>query len=119
MKIWQEIHPRLKSAVMPVLTVTLLGYFGYHAIEGAHGFKAWVRLSGEKTVLQEKAAVAHERRAAMENKVALLKPDNLDPDLLSERVREVLGFAHQNEVVIYDREDPTAPAADPAADSRK
>lgn len=90
---------------MPVLTVTFLGYFAYHAIEGDHGFKAWVRLTGERAELLEKAEQAHARRAALENKVALLKPDNLDPDLLSERVREVLGFAHQNEVVIYDAEE--------------
>ncbi|MDA5193799.1 FtsB family cell division protein [Govanella unica] len=115
MKIWQEINPRLKSAVMPVLTVTFLGYFAYHAIEGAHGFKAWVRLSGEKTELQTKAVEAHARRAALENKVALLKPDNLDPDLLSERVRDVLGFAHQSEVVIYDHDDAAGPEAEQAA----
>lgn len=101
MKIWGEIRPRLKTAVMPIVTVTLLGYFGYHATEGAHGFKAWVQLNAEKASLTEKAAALHTQRQELENKVALLKPDNLDPDLLSERVREVLGFSHENEVIIY------------------
>lgn len=107
MKIWNEIRPRLKSAVMPLATVLTLAYFGYHAIEGDHGMKAWLHLNAEKAKLAAEAAEAHARREAIENKVALLKPDNLDPDLLSERVRELLGFTHENEVILYDEKAAT------------
>ena len=37
----------------------------------------------------------------MERRTSLLWPDNLDPDMLSERARAVLGLAHPDDVVIY------------------
>lgn len=101
MKMWNAIRPRLGSAMMPLLTVLMLAYFGYHALEGDHGMKAWLRLTAEKAQLSETAADVRARREAIENKVALLKPDNLDPDLLAERVREMLGFSHENEVILF------------------
>ncbi|MBI3710032.1 MAG: septum formation initiator family protein [Proteobacteria bacterium] len=45
--------------------------------------------------------VTAERRA-LERRVALLRPDNLDPDLLDERARLVLNLARPDEVVIFD-----------------
>ncbi len=102
MNIWKEIRPRLKSVAVPVVTATVLSYFAYHALEGAHGFKSWLELSAEKDALVIKAAEIRDQREALQNKVALLKPDNLDPDLLSERVREQLGLNHPEEVILYD-----------------
>jgi cell division protein FtsB len=34
-----------------------------------------------------------------ENRVALLHPSKIDPDMLEERVREMLNFGHINDVV--------------------
>lgn len=101
MKLWLEIRPRMKGAAFPALIVLSLFYFSYHAMEGNHGLKAWLHSRGEQAILAEKAAVIRAEREALERKVALLKPDNLDPDLLSEEVRGVLGYTHENEVVIY------------------
>lgn len=110
MKIWNQIRPRFGSAIMPLLTVLMLAYFGYHALEGDHGMKAWLQLTAEKAQLAETAADIRARREALENKVALLKPDNLDPDLLAERVREMLGFSHENEVILFHEPEPARPA---------
>lgn len=102
MVIWQEIQPRFKRAAAPVVAITILCYFGYHAFEGDHGLKAWLHLSAEKAKLSGQAAVVGEERARLEKRVHLLKPDSLDPDMLSEQARIVLGYSHPDEVVIYE-----------------
>jgi cell division protein FtsB len=33
----------------------------------------------------------------------LLRPERLDRDLLEERARAILGYAHKNEIVLFDR----------------
>ena len=38
-----------------------------------------------------------------ERKVALLRSDNIDPDMLDERARTLLNLAHPNEVVMMLR----------------
>lgn len=106
MKLWSEIRPRLFSVLAPAATVALLFYFIYHTLEGDHGLKSWLKYQGEKAILAEKAELIRADREALERKVALFKPDNMDPDLLSEEVRNILGYTHTDEVVIY-----TAPPA--------
>jgi cell division protein FtsB len=39
-------------------------------------------------------------RSQLDARVALLRPDNLDPDMLEERARVMLNFAHPNEIII-------------------
>ena len=46
-----------------------------------------------------------ERKLA--HRVALMRSDGLDPDLLDERVRDVLNLAHPDDLVIFDER--TAP----------
>ena len=37
----------------------------------------------------------------MEHRIQLLLPNGLDLDMLDERARALLGFAHKDEIVIY------------------
>ncbi len=82
--------------------IGILGYFGYHALEGNHGLRANRQLSSDIIKLEQRASLLHEEKQRLERKVALLRPDNLDPDLLAERTREVLGFTHPDEIIILD-----------------
>jgi cell division protein FtsB len=45
-------------------------------------------------------AEVHAERLDLERRVALLRPDNLDPDMLEERARTMLDFVHPDEIVI-------------------
>ena len=47
-------------------------------------------------------AAVRAERAVWEHRVALLKSDQIDRDLLEERARIVLGRVHANDVVIID-----------------
>ena len=70
------------------------------AIAGPTGLLAW----GENTQLLEKrqhqVAQLEARQADLENKVRLLDPDNADPDLVGELLREKMGVAHPDEIVV-------------------
>ena len=43
---------------------------------------------------------AHEKRQDLESRVVKLRPGSLDPDLLEERARYVLGYVHPDETVL-------------------
>ena len=38
---------------------------------------------------------------ALERRVHLMRPSSIDPDMLDEQVRSVLGFAREGELIIY------------------
>ncbi len=100
MKMNSGISRRLRRALVPAAFVALLAYFAYHALEGANGLWALRELDAEAERLSHEAAVLHAERERLESRVALLRPDNLDPDLLDEEARRTLGFVRPDEVVV-------------------
>lgn len=93
---------RLRSVAGPILGFCLLFYFVYHIFQGERGFFSWLQL--EKKIAEDEAILAglESQRENLEKKVHLLRPDNLDPDMLEERARLILNFSHPDEVVIYN-----------------
>jgi cell division protein FtsB len=115
----REIRRRARQIAPQVLFACTVGYFAYHAVQGERGLHAYVQLQQE---LEQAQAVQQElgaQRAELARRVALLRRDNLDTDLLEERAREVLNFTREDEVVVLlDRNaaprgasGPTRPAA--------
>jgi cell division protein FtsB len=105
-KLLQHIRYRLGRAIGPAFVIMALAYFAYHAIEGNHGLLALRALNHDLAELETGAAAAKAERVAYENKVANLRRDNLDLDLLDERSRDVLGYAEPGEVVIFTDPEP-------------
>ena len=103
----KQIRYRLLQALGPALVMMALAYFAYHAIEGNHGLLALQGLNRELAELEGKAAAVKAERSRLEAKVANLRRDNLDLDLLDERARDVLGYSGPGEVVLFT--DPEAP----------
>jgi cell division protein FtsB len=103
MGILSELKRRAGDVVAPVIGFCVVGYFAYHSIEGDRGLVAWLRLNEQiKTASQELDGLQAERRA-LERRVALLRPESLDRDLLDEQVRIVLNYARPDEAVVLDR----------------
>jgi cell division protein FtsB len=98
--VMRELRRHARHVVGPLLGMALTGYFLYNLIEGDRGFNAWMRLSRELKAEQTNLAELRAERAALALKVANLRPEHLDPDLLDERVRAVLNFIAPGEVVI-------------------
>ena len=103
MGILSELKRRAGDVVAPVIGFCVVGYFAYHSIEGDRGLVAWLRLNEQiKTASQELDGLQAERQA-LERRVALLRPESLDRDLLDEQVRSILNYARPDEAVVLDR----------------
>jgi cell division protein FtsB len=90
--------PRDKLTHWGALAVLLL--LGGLALAGPSGVLAW----GENVALLEQreaqiATLATERDE-LKNRVALLDPDHVDPDLSGELIRKNLNVVHPDEVVL-------------------
>ena len=92
----------------PIISTCLVVYSGVPASPGVRGLVTWLQLSQQ--IVQTRIALALGRGDArkLAHRVALMRSDGLDPDLLDERVRDVLNLAHPDDLVIFDER--TAPS---------
>lgn len=100
MGVVKEFERRSRQVFLPVMGVCLIAYFAYHTVQGERGLFAYYKLSQEVTRAEQTLASLAERRAQLAHRVSLLRPDNLDPDMLEERARAVLHLVREDEVVI-------------------
>ena len=98
--IWNEIKLRARYAAVPVLVASMMLYFAYHAFVGNYSIPEHERLTRELGGLEKQAAQVHQQRKYLERRVSLLRPDNLDPDLLAEEAHKVLGYTGPNDVIV-------------------
>lgn len=94
---------RLKSFLTGVALYTmaaaLIGYFGVNAYTGKYGLHAQAALDQEMIALTAELARLKQERLALEQRVSLLRAESLDPDMLDERARFQLEFAHPRDLV--------------------
>jgi cell division protein FtsB len=87
--------------IVTLVCCALLGYFAWHAWEGPRGYPY---KAGLEAKLSERA-IRHERlhaeRRKLEDKVVLLRPESIDPDLLDELARGNLELAKPTDVVAF------------------
>lgn len=102
MAVLDEIRIRARSALWPIIGALLLAYFSYHMVQGDHGLLSLLQLRAKVEQAQTLYASLEIERTQLDARVALLRPDNLDPDMLEERARVMLNFAHPNEIVILE-----------------
>ena len=89
----------------PVLGISAVIYFAYHVVQGERGLTAWLNLSQQVSAKRTEAKALAERREALENKVRMLHPETLDPDLLDERARRMLNYGRPDDIVVpFDSE---------------
>jgi cell division protein FtsB len=87
-----------------LLCAGALVYFGGHALYGDHGIHAYLRLSDRVVALAGEKAALHAERERLEHRARLLRPESLDPDMLDEQARGVLGFGGPDEVIVLKPE---------------
>lgn len=110
MDLRHEMRRRLRHAAVPVVCACAVAYFGFHALQGDHGLITYLRYGQYIGSLQAEYDQTLKVRENLEHRVSLLRSKSLDPDLLEERARDVLGFAHPNDRVIYLDQIPPKPA---------
>mgnify|MGYP003983618645 FL=1 len=101
MGLWYDMRRSLRRAIAPCLGICALLYFGYHTVQGDRSIIAYLRLNSQLARVNIELAESNEARAILTRRVNLLRPDNLDRDMLDEQARHILGLAHPHDVVIY------------------
>lgn len=99
-----DLSKKFQQVVGPIIAISLLSYFIYHIIQGERGFISWRRLTHKIENAQHELDKTKAEETLLENRVRLMRPETLDPDMLEEQARDKLNFAHQDEIVILDKE---------------
>ena len=90
------------DSVVTCACLGLLGFFAWHAQEGPRGFAFHEKLANQSRQLSEELAAIQKQRTAFETRVALLRPESVDPDMLDEMARSTLDVAGPNDLIVLD-----------------
>jgi cell division protein FtsB len=83
-----------------VLAALMIGYFGVNAYTGSRGLRARQDLDQRIAALTHQIDATKAERAQWERRVALLRSDHLDPDMVDERARALLGYADPRDLLL-------------------
>ncbi|WP_209011580.1 FtsB family cell division protein [Roseibium aggregatum] len=90
----------VRRLIIPVMALSVLAYFGFHALNGELGLVGRARIEHQIGDLEKQLDVLVAQRKALVAKVSLLRPESLNPDMVDERARLNLNLVHVNELVI-------------------
>jgi cell division protein FtsB len=97
-------RPRLRSFLTAVclyaVTALLIGYFGVNAFTGRHGLHAKKDLDQQIAEASAELAQVRAEREQWQRRVALLKSDRIDPDMLEERARALLNYVGRRDLIL-------------------
>lgn len=100
MTLFEDIRLRARHIWLTLIGALLLAYFSYHMIHGNYGVIALLELRSKVAAAEAIRAETSAEQQRLAQQVALLRPDNLDPDMLEERARVMLNYVHPDEIVI-------------------
>jgi cell division protein FtsB len=96
----KRLRSILTTLGLYVMAALLIGYFGVNAYSGNHGLKAKEDLDQQIAALSTDLDRLKLERAQWERRVALLRSDRLDPDMLDEQARSLLDYVAPNELTL-------------------
>lgn len=100
MELGRGMRRRLRAAVAPALFLSLVAYCGWNAVQGDHGLQAFAGRQEQLKALQAELARTQAEQQVWERRVAGLRVQRLDPDMLDERARAMLNVADPGDVVM-------------------
>jgi cell division protein FtsB len=77
-----------------------IGYFGVNAFTGAHGLRAQADLEKQLAGMETELAQLKAERAVWDRRVSLLRSDKIDPDMLDEQARALLGYVGPRDITL-------------------
>jgi cell division protein FtsB len=83
-----------------VFSALYIGYFAVNAFTGAHGLRAQADLDHRLAVMQKKLTRLKSERSELAHRVSLLRTNQIDPDMLDEQARALLGLVDPRDVVM-------------------
>ncbi|MBT4880169.1 MAG: septum formation initiator family protein [Alphaproteobacteria bacterium] len=97
----QELKRRSRHIVAPLFAFIVCAYFVYHFIQGDRGILAWHVLRQKLFESHQSLDETERKRKALDQKVSLLKRDQMSLDMLKERAYIMLNYGRPDEVVIH------------------
>jgi cell division protein FtsB len=98
------VKRRLRRFLLPLALYCASGavvaYFVHHANHGHRGMEAKRQLKIQSYELGQELEAVKVGRQEWERRIALLRSDQIDRDLLEEQARLMLGRVHRNDLVI-------------------
>ena len=107
----KRLRSILTTLGLYVMAALLIGYFGVNAYSGNHGLKAKEDLDQQIGTLSADLDGLKSERAQWERRVALLRPDRLDPDMLDQQARALLDYVAPNDLILMGTRGSAATAA--------
>jgi cell division protein FtsB len=96
----KRLRSFLTALCLYVIAALLIGYFGVNAYSGNRGLKAKQDIDRQIAQLSTELDGLKVERGKWERRVALLRSDRLDPDMLDERTRVLLDYVHPNDLTL-------------------
>src|SRR5665213_633416 len=93
-------HAILTALGLYTFAALFIGYFAVNAFTGNHGLHAQANLDQQMVTLQGELEHLKAERASWEHRVALLRTDRIDPDMLDERARALLGYVDPRDLTL-------------------
>ena len=94
----------LLDIAFPALVMCLTAILLYSAAVSDTGYRALAQLRHDRAEKSASLEGLTARRQELEKRADLLNSKSLDPDLLDERIRAILGYSREGDVVISRRE---------------
>ncbi len=86
-----------------VTCLALLGYLAWHGFYGPRSFAHRDALVVKVAELETELGVAASGRQQLDQRVKLMRPESLDPDMLEQLVRQDLNFLESNELLLIQK----------------
>ena len=97
----RRLRAFLTALCLYTMAALLIGYFGINAYTGNRGLKAKQDIDRQIAELTAEIERLKAERTVWTRRVSLLRSDRIDPDMLDERARVLLNYAHPNDVILF------------------
>ena len=89
-----------KAALPPLVFLALAGYFAWNATRGDLGLRAYAAREQDLARAEAVRAEVATEVATWQRRVAALRPEHLDADVIDERARAMLNLADPADIVV-------------------
>jgi cell division protein FtsB len=92
----------LRGLLLHAIASSLIGYFALQSFRGNYGLDARKGYEEDIARLTRARDELVARRQEFARRVALLRPESIDPDMVEELARRDLGFAGPNDLLLIN-----------------
>ncbi len=100
----KRLRTILNALALYTLAALLIGYFFVNAYNGDRGLRAKEDIDRQTATMTADLTRLKLERVQWERRIQLLKSNDIDPDMLDERARELLDYTGPNDLILmYER----------------